>query len=199
MRRALLPLLIVFVVLDLTALALLGPVSPADTAADVERLYGERASMVLTSRFVHCLGLVVALWLLALLLEQLRERGGDEVVLRVAYGGLASVVAIEVVRNVMIAALALRHDEFGTSALPMHVVAVLLGPAIAFPVAAALGALAWQSRSRLMGVLAGAWIVSGVRVVSLSPVLWYGGLAAFAGLLVALAALTVDLSRPVRS
>jgi hypothetical protein len=186
-------------VLDLTALAMLGPVSPADAAADVDRLYGERAGMVLASRFVHCLGLVVALWLLALLLEQLRERGGSEAVSRIAYGGLASVVAIEVVRNVMIAALALRYDEFGTVALPMHVVAVLLGPAIAFPIAAALGALAWQSRSQLMALLAAAWVVSGVRVVSLSSVLWYGGLAAFVGLLVALAALTIDLSRPVRS
>ena len=198
MRRALLPLLLTFVVLDLSALALLGPVSPADTAADVGRLYGERTGAVLVSRLVHCLGLVVALWLLALLLEQLRERGGSEAVDRVAYGGLVAAVAIEVVRNVMFAALALRYDEFGTAALPMHVVAVLLGPAIAFPVAAGLAALAWQARSQLMGVLAAAWVLSGVRIVSLSSVLWYGGLVAFAGLLVGLAVLTVGLSRPVR-
>lgn len=199
MRRALVPLLTAFLVLDLSALALLGPVSPADTTTEVARLYGDRAGMVLASRLTHCLGLVVALWLLALLLEELRERGANEVVVRVAYGGLVALVPIEIVRNVVFAALALRYEDMVAVALPLHVVAVLLGPAIAFPVAAAIGALALQARSRLLAVLAVTWIVSGVRIVTLSTVVWYGGLMAFAGLLIALVVLTIGVLGPARA
>jgi len=188
-QRVVVALLVAFLVLDVGALALLGPVSPADTAADVVRLYGERTGMVLASRVLHCLGLVAVLWLLALLLDQ-----AHETVARIAYGGLVAVVAIETVRNVMIAALALRHDDFGRAALPMHVIAVLLGPAIAFPVAAGVAALAWQWRSRLLAALAAAWVVSGIRIVTVSTVVWYGGLLAFVGTLVALCVLTVRVS-----
>jgi hypothetical protein len=194
-RRALILLLCGFLACDLLALALLGPVSPADNAADVARLYSERAGMVLASRFVQCLGLIVAFWLLALLLEQVRVRGGSDTVVRVAYGGLVALVPIEIVRNVMMAALALRYDDFGAAALPVHVVAVLLGPAIAFPVAAALSALAWHFRSRLLAVLAAAWVASGIRIVTTSTVIWYGGLVAFAGLIVALVVLALDVAR----
>jgi hypothetical protein len=114
----------------------------------------------------------------------------------VVFGGLVGLVPIEVVRNVMFAALALRADDFGSAALPLHVVAVMLGPAIAVPVTASLVALALLLRSRLVAVVAAAWLVSTVRIITVSNVVWYGGLTAFAGLLVVILVLAVQLSRP---
>src|SRR5688572_5809100 len=116
-RRWLLPLAAAFLLLDVVALATLGPVSPNDTAADVARLYGDRSTLVLISRLLHCLGLAVALGFMGLVAGRLRAiEGGSGTLTRVVYGGLVALVPIEVVRNVMFAALALRYDDFGVTA-----------------------------------------------------------------------------------
>ena len=135
-----------FIVLDLVALALLGPISPSDSAAEIADLYGDRRTLVLASRLVHSFGLTVAFGFFGLLCARLRQTE-DGALTRIIFGGFVALVPIEIVRNVMFAALALRFDDFGAAALPLHVVAVLLGPAIAFPVIASLTALAALRRS----------------------------------------------------
>jgi hypothetical protein len=196
-RRLIVPLAVAFVVLDVAALVILGPVSPADTAADVARLYGDRSSLVLVSRVVHCLGLSVALAFVGLLAGRLRAlEGGAGTLSRVLYGGLIGLVPIEVVRNVLFGALALRYDDFGSAALPLHVFAVLLGPSIAVPVTAALVALAVLLRSWLVAAVALLWAVSIIRIVTLNSAVWYGGLAALVGLLIVVTVVAVQLSRP---
>ena len=196
-RRLLVPLAVTFVVLDLAALALLGPVSPGDTSADVARLYGDDAVRVLVSRLVHCVGLSVAILFVGVLAGRLRRREGQSGTwTRVVFGGLIGLVPIEVVRNVMFTALALRFDDFGSAALPLHVIAVLLGPAIAVPISASLVALAVLVRSRPIAAVAAVWVVSIVRIATDANVVWYGGLSAFAALLVVVLALAIHLSRP---
>jgi hypothetical protein len=196
-RKLIVPLAAAFLVLDVASLALLGPVSPNDTIGDVTQLYAGRSMQVLVSRLLHCLGLVVVFGFVGLVAGRLREaEGGAATLTRVFYGGLVALVPIEVVRNVLFAALALRHDDFGTLSLPLHVFAVLLGPSIAVPVAPALAALAVLRRSRLIGAVAMLWVLSLVRLVTLSSVVWYGGLVAFAGLLVVVVTIAVQLSRP---
>ena len=185
MRRLLVPLVITFLVLDLAALALLGPVSPADTIGDITRLYGDRRELVLASRLIHSLGLVVAFAFFGIVCGRLRQ-SEDGTLTRIIFGGFIALVPIEIVRNVTFAALALRFDDFGDAALPLHVVAVLLGPAIAFPLIAALTALATLRRSMLILLVAGIWLMSTVRLLTISSVLWYAGLAAFVGLLIVL-------------
>lgn len=196
-RRLVLPLAIAFVVLDLAALALLGPVSPADTAGDVAQLYGADATRVLISRVLHCLGLSVVMLFLGVLAGRLRDRdSATGTWTRVFFGGLVALVPIEVVRNVMFAALALRYDDVGSAALPLHVIAVILGPSIAVPITASLAALAVLMRSRVIALVAAAWLVSIVRVATLSTVVWYGGFIVFVGLIGVVVFLAVRLSRP---
>ena len=187
-------LAIAFVVLDLAALAVLGPVTPSDSVADVVALYGDDGTRVLVSRFLHCLGLIAALALFGLLRARLRdEEGGAGTLSAMAYGGFIAVVPVELVRNVVMAALALRFDDIGDAALGLHVVAVLLGPAIAFPLAAALGALAVLRRSPVLAVVAVAWVASGARLLTTSSVVWYAGISAFAASLVVLLHLAIRL------
>ena len=187
-------LTIAFIVLDLAALALQGPVTPSDSMADVVALYGDDATRVLVSRFLHCLGLVAALGLFGLLRARLRtDEAGAGTLSAIAYGGFVAVVPVELVRNVVMAALALRFDDIGDAALGLHVVAVLLGPVIAFPLVAALGALAVLRRSPVIAAVAVAWVASGARLLTTSSVVWYGGTSAFAASLVLLVYLAVRL------
>ena len=183
-------LVLAFVVLDLAALALLGPVTPSDTAADVARLYGDDGTRVLVSRALHCLGLVVAFGVVGLLRARLREEeGGAGTLSAVVFGGFVALVPVEIVRNVIMAALALRYDDLRVTALGLHLVAVLLGPAIAVPVAAALTALAVLRRSWVVGGIAGAWVLSAARLLTTSSVVWIAGIGAFAALVVLLVSL----------
>ena len=180
-------LVLTFVALDLAALALLGPVTPSDTAADVARLYGEDGTRVLVSRALHGLGLMVAFGVVGLLRARLREEeGGPGTLSAIVFAGFVALVPIEVVRNVVMAALALRYDDLGGVALGLHVVAVLLGPAIAVPVAAALAALAVLRRSWAIGAVAAAWVLSAARLLTTSSVVWFAGVGAFAALVVLL-------------
>lgn len=193
-RRTLIPLAIAFVVLDLAALALLGPVSPADTIGDIAGLYEGRRTAVLASRAVHSTGLVVAFAFFGLLVGRMRE--SDEGTLsRIAFGGFVALVPIEIVRNVMFSALALRFSDFGETALPLHVIAVMLGPAIAFPVTASIAAIGVLRRSTWIVAVAALWLLSTVRFLTLSTVVWYAGLVAFVGLLAVVVSLAVTLSR----
>ena len=185
------PLVVLFLALDIAALALLGPITPADTAADVARLYGDDGARVLASRLLHCLGLAMALGFFGLVRARLREEEeGAGALSAILFGGFVALVPVELVRNVIMAALALRFDDLEGSALGLHVVAVLLGPVIAFPVAAALVALAVLRRSALSAVVATMWVLSGARLVTTSTVVWFVGFGAF----VATIALVIYLS-----
>ena len=194
------PLVGLFLALDIAALVLLGPITPADTAADVARLYGDDATRVLVSRLLHCLGLAVALGFFGLVRARLRaEEAGAGTLSAILFGSFVALVPVELVRNVIMAALALRFDDLQTSALGLHLVAVLLGPVIAFPVASALVALAALRRSPLSAAVAAMWVLSGARLVTTSTVVWFAGFGAFVatiGLLIYLS-LTMFRGPPV--
>jgi hypothetical protein len=174
---------VAFLLVDLTAILLGGPL-PAldDPAGRISEFYAGDAGYLLAQAYVRGLAMGLLVWFFALLVDQFNDRGGPAG--RVWFASAVVVAAVELVRVAVVAAVALQPERVSESGVVvLHAAGLILGGVIAFPLAAGQVAACLLLRdSRLPGWLvpAGAalgagWLLTGIRSVSESHALWAAG------------------------
>jgi hypothetical protein len=170
-----------FIVADLAALLAGGPL-PAidDPVPELADFYADSSTRLLAQAYLRGIAMALLVVFAVALRAALRDRDDWA---RVFELGAVVVAAIELVRVAVVAALALNHDRLPEDSLAvLHAGGLVLGAAIAFPLAA--GTLALWPRLRAgfpawLGpagaILAVGWLATGFRSVATNHTLWTAG------------------------
>ena len=191
-----------FLAADLVRIPVLGQVpQPGVSAADATAFYAGNEGRVLASAVLLGLGMTLALAFFAAVAGLVDDRSLAAAV----YGAIVVVAAIDLARVAGLAALGLRADDLGPDGvLVLHLLVTVLGGLIGFPIATGVAALGiamgradgWPSWFAAAGlVLAGAWLLSCLRITTTSSLAWAAGAGVFAVSAVLVALLAVAFLR----